>query len=316
LTGGSDPPQIPPARGGAPAPHGPQGDPVGRATLDPDGIRPDAPAPGAAPGQAPGQVRGRWRQRHALSRSLAPATADDGGGAGGGGNGGSGRGSRWRAIFFGLAGVGIVAGLAWALLGSRFFVVRSVEVTGTQVVPASAVIAAADVPDGTPLLRVDVGAVQRRVESIRDVASATVSKAWPDKLVIVVRERTPVVAVRMSRGYDLMDASGVIVRWSSGKPAALPQYLTSLPGNGLRGNPDLAAAASVLASLPSWLSGSVAEVSASAPGQVALRLRDRVTIVWGSDSRNEQKSEELRILMRQTRASYYDVSAEGTVVTK
>jgi cell division protein FtsQ len=225
-------------------------------------------------------------------------------------------GNKWRAIFFGLASLGIVAGVAWALLGSRFLVVRSVQVTGTQTVPVSAVIAAADVPDGTPLLRVDAPAVERRVETIRDVASATVSKAWPDKLVIAIRERTPAVAVKMSRGYDLMDPTGVIVRWSADKPATLPEYLTSLPGNDLRGNADLAAAASVLSALPSWLSGSVAEVSAPESGQVTLWLRDHVTIVWGSDSRNQRKSQELQILMKQAPASYYDVSAGGTVVTK
>jgi cell division protein FtsQ len=229
---------------------------------------------------------------------------------------GRGPGSKWRAVFFGLASLGIVAGVAWALLGSRFLVVRSVEVTGTSTVPVSTVIAAADVPDGTPLLRVDASAVQRRVESIRDVASATVSKSWPDKLVIAVRERIPVVAVKMSSGYDLMDPTGVVVRWSPDKPAALPKYLTSLPGNDLRGNANLAAAASVLSALPSWLSGSVDEVSAPESGQVTLRLRDDVTIVWGSDSQNQQKSEELQILMKQAPASYYDVSAEGTVVTK
>jgi cell division protein FtsQ len=228
----------------------------------------------------------------------------------------------WRAVFFGLAGVGIVGALAWALLGSRFLVVRSIAVTGTHRVSVSAVIAAAEVPTGTPLLRVDTGAVERRVEAIRDVASATVSKSWPDGLVIAVRERTPVFAVHMSHGYDLMDPAGVIVTWAATKPAGMPEYLPSpvrgegVAGGALRGNDDLAAAASVLSSLPGWLSSSVTEVSAPEPGQVTVRLTDNVTIVWGSDDRNQQKSQELRILMKQAPAKYYDVSAEGTVVTK
>jgi cell division protein FtsQ len=220
-------------------------------------------------------------------------------------------------VFFALATLGLVAGVVWALLGSRLLVVRSVQVTGTHLVPASAVTAAADVPDGTPLLRVDTAAVERRVEAIRDVASARVTKSWPNTLVIAVRERVPAVAVRMSGGgYDLLDTTGVVVRWAARKPASLPAYLTSQPGNGLRGDPDLGAATAVLAALPRWLAGSVADVSAPSPGQVTLRLRDRVTIVWGSDSRNGQKSDELKILMHQARARYYDVSAEGTVVTR
>jgi cell division protein FtsQ len=225
--------------------------------------------------------------------------------------------SPWRAVFFGLAGLGIVGVLAWALLGSRVLVVRSVQVSGTsRLVPASAVIAAADVPDGTPLLRVDTTAVERRVEAIRDVASATVSKSWPDGLSIAVRERVPVVAVPMSHGYDLMDPTGVIVTWAAARPAGMPEYVTSLPGNALHGNADLAAASSVLSGLPGWLSGSVSQIWAPEPGQVTLRLTSQVTIVWGDDSRNQQKSQELRILMKQAPASYYDVSADGTVVTK
>ncbi len=100
------------------------------------------------------------------------------------------------------------------------FVVRSVTVTGTHLVPAAAVIEAADVPLGTPLSGVDAGAVTRRVEAIRQVASATVSVDWPDHVAIVVTERVPVLAVRMAHGgYDLVDPAGVIVRMATAKPA-------------------------------------------------------------------------------------------------
>ena len=51
-------------------------------------------------------------------------------------------------------------------------------------------------------------------------------------------------------GYDLVDPTGVIVRWSQARPAGLPLFLTSLPGSALRGDPGVAAAA-VLAELPS-----------------------------------------------------------------
>jgi cell division protein FtsQ len=231
----------------------------------------------------------------------------------------------WRAAFFALAGVGILAGVAWALLGSRLLVVRSISVTGTHLVTSAQVLAAADVPLGTPLMRVNTAQVARRVEAIRQVASATVTKDWPDHLTITVRERVPVVAVRMAGGYDLVDPDGVIVRWSSAQPAALPLFLTTLPGGELRGDAGLAATSAVLAELPSWLLASVAEVTAAgAPGggtgpgteqQVTLYLRDHKTVVWGGTDRAAQKAKELAILIRDP-ASYVDVSAPGTVVTR
>jgi cell division protein FtsQ len=233
--------------------------------------------------------------------------------------GGSGRAvaqgaSRWRTAFFALAGVGIVVGVAWALLGSRLLVVRSVAVSGTRLVPKSEVAGVADVPLGTSLAQVDPAAVARRVESIRQVASATVSKSWPDGLAITVRERVPAVAVRMAGGgYDLVDPVGVIVRWARAKPATLPLYATSVPGGALRGDRSLTAAAAVLGELPPWLSKSVASVTASGP--VTLRLRDGKTVVWGGTGRAAVKARELAILMRDP-ARYLDVSAPGTAITR
>ena len=226
----------------------------------------------------------------------------------------------WRAAFFALAAFGVIAGVAWALLGSRLLVVRSVTVTGTQMVPAAEVVAAADVPLGTPLIRVNTGQVTRRVEGIRQVASATVTKNWPNGLTITVRERTPVVAVRMtSGGYDLVDPDGVIVRWASAKPAAMPLYLTTMPGGALRGDPGLTTVAAVLSELPSWLRPAVVSTAATEPAgsasQVTLGLRDGKTVLWGGTDQAAEKGRELAILIRNP-ARYYDVSAPGTVVTR
>jgi cell division protein FtsQ len=227
---------------------------------------------------------------------------------------GAARASRWRAAFFGLAAVGIILGVAWALLGSKLLVVRSVAVTGTRLVPKSEVSGIADVPLGTPLASVDTAAVERRVESIRQVASAVVAKSWPDGLTITVRERVPAVAVRMSGGgYDLVDSAGVIVRWSRSRPAGLPLLATSVAGGDLRGDPGVRLAATVLGELPRWLSGSVASVTSSQP--VTLRLRDGKTVVWGGTDRAAVKGRELAILMRDP-ARYFDVSAPGTAITR
>ena len=70
---------------------------------------------------------------------------------------------------------GLLAGVAWALLGSKLLVVRSVVVNGTQLVPASQVRAAAAIPSGVPMIRVDTGAAASRVEAITQVQSAQVS---------------------------------------------------------------------------------------------------------------------------------------------
>jgi cell division protein FtsQ len=212
-----------------------------------------------------------------------------------------------------------VGGIAWALLGDRLLVVRSVTVTGTHLLTPAQVIAAAGIPLGTPLLNVDTGAVTRRVEALPRVASAAVTEDWPDHVAITVTERVPVMALRMADGgYDLVDKDGVIVRYSKAKPAALPLLMTSLPGGALRGDPSVAAVTEVLAELQPWLAQQVAQVRAApvpaGPEQVTLTLRDGTTVQWGSPDGGAQKNRELAIL-RGSHARDIDVSAPGTVVT-
>lgn len=264
-----------------------------------------------------------------LTDAAADAVPASGGPAGGlaagpaaGLAGGRGRGprSRWRAAFFALAALVIVAGAGWALLGDRVFVVRSVTVTGTHLLSPAQVIAAADVPLGTPLLRVDAGAVTRRVEAIPQVASVTVTEGWPDHLTIAVTERVPVMAVRMAGGgYDLVDPTGVIVRWAKARPAGLPLLATSLPGSALRGSAQVTAAADVLAELKPSLARQVTQVKAAAPAagteQVTLELKSGQTVQWGSPGDAAQKNRELAILLPDG-ARDIDVSAPGTVVTR
>src|SRR5258708_35600110 len=92
----------------------------------------------------------------------------------------------WKAAFFGIAAAGLIAGGAWALLGSSFLVVRSVRVTGSAV-PRATVLAAAGIRTGTPLIRIDTRAAAPRGGRITQVQSAPVPLAWPDAVVIWAR---------------------------------------------------------------------------------------------------------------------------------
>jgi cell division protein FtsQ len=229
--------------------------------------------------------------------------------------------SPWRTAFFSLAAVGIAAGVGWALLGSRLLVVRSVVVTGTHLVPVSEVRAAAAVPAGVPMIRVDAGGIASRVESIPQVASAQVGRSWPDRIVIAVQERTPALAVPVPSsvpgggGFDLIDSSGVIVRWARARPRGMPLYQAPGAPAALRGDPAVAAAVTVLGEVPAHISRFVTAVAAPSPQDVTLRLSGRVTIVWGGTDRPTAKAAVLAILMH-THARYYDVSAPGTAVTR
>ncbi|MGH3257786.1 MAG: cell division protein FtsQ/DivIB [Streptosporangiaceae bacterium] len=222
---------------------------------------------------------------------------------------------RWPLVVAALALVGLVGGAAWALLGSRLIAVRSVIVTGTHLVTKAEVLKVASVRLGTPLIRVNTSQIAARVVTIRQVQSVQVSTSWPDRVVITIRERTPALAVAApGGGFDLVDPDGVTVLWAAHRPSRLPLYLAAEAVDSLRGDPDVAAAAAVLAELPASLRHSLISITAPNLDQVTLNLSNGITILWGSASDASAKAKELALLMR-THARYYDVSAPGTVMT-
>jgi len=228
--------------------------------------------------------------------------------------GGRGRHDPWRAAFFGLAAAALMAGVAWALLGSSFLVVRSVRITGSAV-PRARILQAAGIRLGTPLIRVDTGAVARRVERITQVQAAKVTRSWPDAIVIWTKQRTATFAVPAHPGYLLMDSYGVIL----GRAPAIPAGLVVLSSPGMppgqpRPGPAVLAAGTVVRNLPRWLRGQVSAVRAAGPADVILILRGGESVVWGGAGRAAAKAAEVAILLR-TKARSYDVSDPRVAVT-
>ena len=223
--------------------------------------------------------------------------------------------SPWRAAFFGLAVIGLAGGIAWALLGSSFFVVRSVRVTGAGPIPRSAVLAAAGIAIGTPLLRVDLGAAARRVEQITLVQAATVARSWPDTVVITVIPRTAVLAVPAGHGYDRVDRFGVVLDWMPRRPPGLP-LLARPAGQAvpLRDDPAVRAAGTIVHGLPRWLRMRLTAVRALGADAITLVLRGGVIVAWGGAVRIAAKAGELAVLLRDG-VRYYDVSDPVTAVT-
>jgi cell division protein FtsQ len=254
---------------------------------------------GARPGQRtrPGPRPPRWRLRWPRR-----------------GRGGLRR-PHWKAVFFGGTAVVIVGVMAWALLGSSLLVVRSVRVAGNgTAVSAAQVLAAARVTHGQPLIWVDGAAISRRVEQLRQVQSAQVSKDWPTTLVITVQLRRPVFALPLHGSYALVDPSGVAIRNVTHRPPDLPVLTVNTTGRSLRGSPAVHAAAAVLGELPRRIAKLVRGVTTGGPNDVSVQLANGSVVVWGGAERGRVKAKELRILMRR-HARVYDVSGVGTAMT-
>ena len=171
------------------------------------------------------------------------------------------------------------------------------------------------------MVRINTDAIARRVERITQVQSATVTRSWPDSVVIWTRRRRAVFTVRAGQGYDLVDSYGVVLSRTASRPAGLialrpatSQGTWTGQYGRLRREPAVLAAGAVVRDLPAWLRRRLAAVQAERPADVLLILHGGVRVRWGSQGHGSAKAKEMAILLR-TRARYYDVSDPATAVT-
>lgn len=204
-------------------------------------------------------------------------------------------------------------GAVWAAWSSPLLAVRTIIVKGTSRLSVADVLAAARVPIGRSLLRLDPGTIRARVAALPAVRSVTVDRDWPHRLVITVTERSPVAAVATTGGVELVDAAGVAFATQAQPPAGLlPLELgAAVPGPG---DADAQAALAVWAELPQPLRRNVSGISAPSPVDVTIHLAGRRTVVWGDPGEAARKLVVLRALML-TKASRYDVSTPDVPTT-
>lgn len=205
----------------------------------------------------------------------------------------------------------VVALVVFAYTGPAL-VVRTVQVTGVSTQREAQVRAAAAVPMGRPLARVDAEAISAQVRGLPFVADVDVTRSWPSTVQVAVDVRLPAALVpRASGGYQVVDAEGVPFAAAGKRLKGLPVVQVSLD-EGAR--PALRAALDVLAALPAPLRSDVRAVTAASPSDVRLTV-GKDTVVWGSPDRSDRKARVFAAL-RSTPAKVYDLSSPDTPVLR
>lgn len=209
----------------------------------------------------------------------------------------AGRAGPWRASRprlsrrAGLAALLLAVSIAVAalVLASPLLAVRDARVEGAGRLAPAQVLAAAQVPTGSPMARLPVRELRRRVATLPVVAgvdAVSVTRRWPHTVVLTVRERAAALAVPQPDGsWQLVDGTGRAFAGQAEAPPGLPRLQVAAPDAA----PDAAsdevdgaarAAAAVVLELPPWLRGQVLQVAVCNGDSVTLSLRNR-TVIWG-----------------------------------
>jgi cell division protein FtsQ len=223
---------------------------------------------------------------------------------------------RLRVLVPWLVALGLVVilgGVAAIVYLTPALGVERIEVSGVAVLDPAAVRAAAAVPDGTPLPRLDIQAVERRVRTeLKPVKRVQAQTRYPHTLTIAVQERTAIAVVPKVGGYTLLDADGVAYLPVDAAPPGLPVIRIAQPEPG---DATTESALTVLAALSPPIRAAMLALVAESPTRIRLELTGDRLVLWGDATQNAAK---VRVLERTRIESgrTFDVSAPGVVLEK
>jgi cell division protein FtsQ len=205
----------------------------------------------------------------------------------------------------------VVGFFGWVVFFSPWLAADKVAVAGATTIPVQEVEAAAGVPVGTPLVRVDLARIKASVARLPAVRTVAVRRSWPHTIAIAITERKPVASLYRQGEWQQVDAHGVVFRQSASRPKAIPVIAVNQSAEGNL----LPEAARVAASLPAELASQTRRITAATMDSITVRLKNSDVVMWGSAAESYRKVEVLRALMVQGKATRYDVSVPGQPAT-
>jgi cell division protein FtsQ len=208
----------------------------------------------------------------------------------------------WGLMVSSLATVGF---LGWLIFVSPVLGVRTVRVEGLSFLDEAEVREATGVHDGTPLTRVDLDGVARRVGDLPAVAGVEVSRDWPSTLRITVVERVPIGGIKRDNAFALFDDKAVIFRTAEALPAGL--VTVECQADAL-----VKGAVTVIQALTPQLRSELVRLSIDGPAGITLVLKTDRMVTWGDATQSELKAKVATALLKQ-KGDRIDVSVPEIV---
>lgn len=221
----------------------------------------------------------------------------------------------------GITGAILLVGLVVVLYVSPVLALRTIQVTGTDLLPQQRAEQLLQPLIDRPLPQVGTRQVEELLSHEPAVDQVRVQAQPPSGIAVEIVEHQP-VAVIVTRGRaTLYSASGEPLAEVSEEEAE-ERGLPSVSSASDVRNPEVfSAITQVLGALPEDLLGQLVSASASTVDSVTLRLEDERTVLWGNSEAAESKVAVLRALMKaeegsEDPAEEFDVSIPDQPVTR
>ena len=194
--------------------------------------------------------------------------------------------TRRRRIWAGVVSTVVLLALALVLIvlyAPAFRVTAgSISVTGTnRWVDRSVVVRTADQAVGRSIARVDTQAIKAGAMKAGAVASVSVTRRLPNRVIVRVVPLVPREILHDTKNrYTLVDGNGKVISHLSSKVSGVPLIEVQDATAGTD-RPILRQTLAVLAAMPSSLSKRMDKVSAATRDSVTTVTTDGYTVIWG-----------------------------------
>lgn len=212
-----------------------------------------------------------------------------------------------------LSVVGFFAMVAIIVL-SPLMKLTTIEVVGRQNVDEKIITGAVAEQVGTPLALINYDAIAERLGTVVQIRSFSTELRPPHTLVVRIVERVPIGAMKAAKGWNVVDAAGVVMQNVPKEPATVPQLVV----NGVD-SAGFSASVKALLALPPKLRADVAAISAESRDSVQFVLRGvSHEIRWGSEEQAALKAVVLdrALAIAKSKGGRYviDVSAPDSLI--
>jgi len=212
---------------------------------------------------------------------------------------------------------------AW-MGNDRSFSIRQVEVSGCAILQPDEVARAANVPLSTPIVELDIRAVQQRVQKMPLVKSVSVARQFPSTIAIRIEEVAP-IALLNHDGLRLIDESGAILPMPRRFSVLDLPIVSGVAAGDRKLNAAGIAAIEYLTALRKYnaaLYHNISEAKLNAGGLVLYLMEEDAPVLMGKEKWLE-KSERLLVVLQHlktqpqaTPVAEFDLRFAGQVIAR